>query len=207
MASSDDAAPLSLISGLPLDGPVVVFDLEWTAWEGSVARNWSGPGEEREIVEIGAVRLDGGSGLAEAAMFDVLVRPTRNPILSAYFTRLTGISQTLIDNDALPFAEALMLFEAFVGGSEAAILSFSQDPAVLRHNCDLNGLPWPFGESRFFNVVPAIAAAAGRPPGSFSTSDLPGIFGFPPTDIAHSAIGDARCIAAALRHLAAPPAR
>jgi DNA polymerase III epsilon subunit-like protein len=201
--ASPDSAPLSLISALPLAGSVVVFDLEWTAWEGSAERNWSGPGEEREIVEIGAVRLDGRNGLAETAMFNVLVRPTRNPIVSAYFTRLTGISQTLIDNDAISFDEALMLFEAFVGDTTTPILSFSQDPGVLRHNCALNNRACPFDERRFYNAVPAIAAAAQRPPGSFRTSDLPDMFGFPPTDVAHSAIGDARCIAAALRHLAA----
>lgn len=201
--TSSERAPLSLIAALPLAGDVVVFDLEWTAWEGSVERNWSGPGEEREIVEISAVRLDGANGLAELAMFDVLVRPTRNPIVSAWFTRLTGISQTLIDNGAVSFGEALMLFEAFVGDAATPILSFSQAPGVLRHNCALNGQDCPFDESRFYNAVPAIAAAAQRPPGSFRTSDLPAMFGFPPTDIAHSAIGDARSIAAALRCLIA----
>ncbi len=198
MASSDAAA---LFSALPLDRTVVVFDLEWTAWEGSRERGWSGPGEEREIVEIGAVKLDGSNGLKETIAFDVFVRPTINPILSAYFMRLTNIHQTLIDNDGLSFSEALTLFEAFVGGRDVPILSFSQDPAVLRRNCDLNRLPCPFDEAQFHNVVPSIAAAAGRKAGTFSTSDLPAIFGFPPTDIAHSAVGDARCIAAALRHL------
>jgi inhibitor of KinA sporulation pathway (predicted exonuclease) len=200
MASSD---PASLFRALPIDGPVVVFDLEWTAWEGSRERGWSGPSEEREIVEIGAVKLDGTKGLAEIISFDVFVRPTINPILSAYFTRLTNIHQTLVDNDGLSFGEALTLFEAFVGGRDVPMLSFSQDPAVLRRNCDLNRLPCPFDESRFHNVVPAIAAAAHRRPGTFSTSDLPEIFGFPPTDVAHSAVGDARCIAAALRHVIA----
>jgi hypothetical protein len=32
---------------------VAFFDLEYTAWEGSKARNWAGPGEHREIIEIG----------------------------------------------------------------------------------------------------------------------------------------------------------
>lgn len=43
-------------AGLPLDGTIVVFDLEWTAWEGSKARGWDGPGEEMEIVQIGVRR-------------------------------------------------------------------------------------------------------------------------------------------------------
>ena len=37
---------------------VVVFDTEFTAWQGSMERGWSGPGEHKEIVQIGAVLLD-----------------------------------------------------------------------------------------------------------------------------------------------------
>ena len=75
---------------VPLDGVIAVFDLEWTTWEGAQARNWSGPGEEREIVEIGAVKLDGRNSLREISAFDMLVRPRLNPLLSDYFTGLTG---------------------------------------------------------------------------------------------------------------------
>lgn len=199
--TSSDAAPASPFAGIPLDGPVVVFDLEWTAWEGSRERGWSGPGEEREIVEIGAVKLDGADGLKEIVAFDNLVRPTRNPILSRYFTDLTGITQTLIDNEAMPFREVIDLFEAFVGYGGAPILSFSQDADVLRRNCALNDLPCPFADTQFHNVAPAMAAAAGREPGSFSTSDLPAIFAFAPPAQAHHALGDARCIAETLRLL------
>ena len=39
---------------------LIVFDLEFTAWEGSLARHWLAPGEFKEVVQIGAVRLDGG---------------------------------------------------------------------------------------------------------------------------------------------------
>ena len=198
MENSDSASP---ISDFPLDGPVVIFALEWTAWEGSRERDWTGPGEEREIVEIGAVKLDGTDGLSETMSFEILVRPTINPIVSGYFTDLTGITQTYIDNEALPFREAIVLFEGFVGYDNAPILSFSQDEGVLRHNCTLNRLPCPFADTQLHNVAPAIAAAAGRKPGSFSTSHLPEIFRFPPPENAHRALGDARCIAETLRLL------
>ncbi len=39
------------------DKCVVVYDLEYTAWEGSLERNWSGPNEDPEIVQIGAVKI------------------------------------------------------------------------------------------------------------------------------------------------------
>ena len=73
MQSSDSH---ELFPGIPLHGPVVVFDLEWTAWEGSRDRNWSGPKEEREIIEIGAVKIDGANGFAETVRFENLVRPS-----------------------------------------------------------------------------------------------------------------------------------
>jgi inhibitor of KinA sporulation pathway (predicted exonuclease) len=198
MANSDST---SSFAGIPLTGPVVIFGLEWTAWEGSRERNWSGPNEEREIIEIGAVKLGGADGLKEIIAFENLVRPTRNPIVSSYFTDLTGITQTLIDNHAMPFRDAITLFEGFVGYDNAPILSFSQDAEVLRHNCALNDLPCPFEDIRFHNVAPAIAAAAGREPGSFRISDLPAIFTFPHPTEAHRTLGDARCLAETLRLL------
>ncbi|MDC0033656.1 exonuclease domain-containing protein [Alphaproteobacteria bacterium] len=200
MANSD-APPISQLPGMVLDRPVVVFDLEWTAWEGSRERNWSRPNEEREIIEIGAVKLDGADGLKEIVAFEILVRPARNPIVSNYFTELTGITQTLIDNEAMPFREAIALFEGFVGIDNAPILSFSHDEGVLRHNCLINDLPCPFADAQFHNVAPAIAGAAGREPDRFSTSDLPAIFAFPPPAEAHRALGDARCLAETLRLL------
>ena len=103
--------------------------------------NWSGPNEGRKIIEIGAVKLDGADGLGELIAFENLVHPTRNPILSSYLTDLTGITQTLVDNEATPFRDAITLFEGFVGSDGAPILGFSQHAKFLRHNCALNDLP------------------------------------------------------------------
>lgn len=200
MASSDALSP-SLFADIPLTGPVVIFNLEWTAWEGSRERDWSGPKEEREIIEIGAVKLNSADGFKEIVAFENLVRPTRNPIVSSYFTELTGITQTLIDNEAMPFREAITFFEGFVGYDGAPILCFGREEEILRHNCAINNLPCPFADTQFQNIAPAIAAAVGREPGSFSSSDLPALFAFPPPTKAHRALGDARCIAETLRLL------
>jgi len=37
---------------------IIIFDTEYTAWEGAKERNWSGSGEHREIVQIAAVKID-----------------------------------------------------------------------------------------------------------------------------------------------------
>lgn len=36
----------------------MIYDLEFTTWPGAQERNWTGPGEFREIVQIGALRVD-----------------------------------------------------------------------------------------------------------------------------------------------------
>lgn len=194
-------------SAPPLDGRVAVFDLEWTSWEGAQARNWSGPGEEQEIVEIGAVLLDGRAGLRELAAFELLVRPVVNPRLSAYFTGLTGITQAMVDRGGVPFAEAIASFATFLGVGLApagtavsAALSFGRDPGVLRRNCRLNGIACPIPETLFHNVRPLVAAFAGVADGEpFSACDLPVRLGFPAPADSHRALADARCIAEALR--------
>ena len=67
----------------------VVFDLEFTAWEGSVAHRWSRPGEFTELVQIGAVLVDAQTFTVEREM-DLLVKPRLNPVLSDYLVQLTG---------------------------------------------------------------------------------------------------------------------
>ena len=70
---------------------ITIFDLEYTAWECSMARHWLTPGEFKEVVQIGAVKLDADS-FAILDEFDMLVRPRINPRLSPYFEKLTGIT-------------------------------------------------------------------------------------------------------------------
>lgn len=197
--SPDNTSPLS--PDIPLDGPVVVFSLEWTAWEGSRERDWSGPREEREIVEIAAVKLDGADGLQETMVFENLARPMKNPIVSQYFTELTGITQTQLDNYAMPFGESLTLFEGFVGYDGAPVLCMGRDEDILRHNCALNHLPCPFPDNQLHNIGPTIAAAAERPVSSISAKNLPEIFAFPPPVDSHRALSDVRCLTEALRVL------
>ncbi|OJX68153.1 3'-5' exonuclease [Magnetospirillum sp. 64-120] len=171
----------------------VVYDLEFTSWEGAQARRWSGPGEHREIVQIGAVRLD--RDWRELASFQVLVKPRRNPRLSDYFTALTGIGQHMLDQDGIEPEDALGRFAHFVG-PDSPILSNGPDHMVIDENCGLLGIANPFA-GRGTNVHPHLCQALGR--GSFSSADLPTLLGFDPHGRGHTALTDARNVASALR--------
>ncbi len=182
---------------LPRTGPLVVYDTEYTAWEGSLAAGFSRPGEHREVVQIGAVRLDTADGLRETGALSLLVRPSRNPILSAYFIELTGLTQHRVDSQGGPFVDALGGFRAFCDGARM-VLANGTDDEVIAENCRLNGLPPP--DLPFVDAGPWISGRLGEPRHVASWS-LAGRLGLDLDVVAHDALDDARVIAAALRRL------
>lgn len=181
----------------------VIFDLEFTTWPGAMEQDWSAPGQLREIVQIGALRMSEEHAVVEE--YEALVRPVVNPRLSPFLTTLTGIDQRTLDREGLPPAEALSDFLAFCQGQ--AVLSYGNDMLVLGENIGwarargeeikhsaltpgfLNIRPW------LNTVAPATAATnSGR---LWQTLGLPR----PAPGDEHSALFDCHSIAATLRHL------
>ncbi len=131
----------------------VVFDLEFTAWPGSMASRWSREGEHTEVVQIGAVKLDAET-LKITGEFECLVRPRINPRLSQYLTDLTGITNEMIDAKAVDFITAYRLFLDFAGPSP--IWAFGRDDLIFAGNLKLyawEGLPIP----SYSNAIPWFA--------------------------------------------------
>jgi inhibitor of KinA sporulation pathway (predicted exonuclease) len=114
----------------------VIFDLEFTAWEGSMAKQWSRPGEHKEVVQIGAVRLD-AERLTILDAFEMLVSPRINPVLSDYLVALTGITNADVAARGVDFVTALSAFLDFAGG--APLWAFGRDDLVLAENMALYG--------------------------------------------------------------------
>jgi inhibitor of KinA sporulation pathway (predicted exonuclease) len=169
----------------------IVYDLEYTTWEGARDRGWSGPGEHREVVQLGAVRLDGGAELS------LLVKPRLNPVLSDYFIELTGITRERVEAGGTDFGTALARLEAFAAG--AVLVSNGGDEAVLRENCRLTNAAFPF-DGRCRDVSALLARQAGAAAHVFSC-DMIATFGLEGGEAAHDALGDARQVALVLRHL------
>lgn len=198
--SSLGARMTTLVSMLAnLSGPVVVLDLEFTAWEGSLATGWSRPGEFREIVQIGAVKL--GPDLQELACFNRLVRPVRNPQLSDYFIALTGITQQRLDAEGAGYGAVLEAFMAFVGADTLAVLSNGLDGVLIAENCEMTGVPCPIPADRFINLRRPLAEALNVDITEVISSRLLGLIGLSMEHREHDALDDARAIAETVRHL------
>ncbi len=172
--------------------PFVIADLEYTSWEGAHARNWAGPGEFREIVQIGAVRVS-GDDLSEADAFMALVRPTMNPVLSDYFIDLTGITNEAVARDGMALPDALADFAMFVG--ELPILAHGRDDVVVIEECAEKQIANPLAAADWHNIAPPIRAITGD---QLMSSELPEFFGLEMPGRAHDALADARALRAVL---------
>ena len=178
---------------------ITIFDLEYTAWECSMARRWMTPGEFQEVVQIGAVKLDGES-LAPMGELDLLVRPRINRELSPYLTNLTGISNADLAARGMDFVVAYDRFLDFAEGG--TIAAFGRDDHVLIANQRLYGIagarPLPA-----FQDLRRWFAALGIDPRGLHSCDIGPLLGVPFQGQTHNALDDARSIAAGMAVMAA----
>ena len=116
----------------------ILYDTEYTSWEGSLQRLWSGDGEEREIVQISAILVKDLQSLNGTEFFSVYTKPIINPILSDYFTNLTGIEQNTIDNLGISISEGLEKFSTF--SRNKLCLCWGDDMLVINENIRLHNL-------------------------------------------------------------------
>jgi inhibitor of KinA sporulation pathway (predicted exonuclease) len=181
---------------MTLPNEFVVFDTEYTTWEGALERKWSGPGEFREIVQIGAIVL--GPDLLEKESLLLYAKPQQNPILSDYFTTLTGISQATVDREGLSYPEALGRFNTFTRG--LPIFCWGSDVEVMAENAVLVGIPFPFDRTAPSDIR-GYFLERGIEASTYQSSTIPKAFGEEPPPHAHDALNDARSIAQALRAL------
>jgi inhibitor of KinA sporulation pathway (predicted exonuclease) len=129
----------------------VIFDLEFTAWEGSIESRWTRPGEHTEVVQIGAVKLDAAS-LKEVGSFEMLVKPRVNPVLSDYLVALTGITNEALNGRGVDFMIAYRAFLDFVG--EARCFAHGRDDLILAGNLKLYGWERAIPAVAYSNAVP-----------------------------------------------------
>lgn len=172
----------------------VVFDLEFTAWPGSMASRWTRDGEHTEVVQIGAVKLDAAS-LKVTDEFQCLVRPRINPRLSQYLIDLTGITNEMIDAQAVDFITAYRSFLDFVGPSP--IWAFGRDDLIFADNLKLyawDGLPVP----SYANAIPWFAENGIDLRGKHAC-DVAEASGAVFEGRKHDALSDARGVAAGIR--------
>jgi inhibitor of KinA sporulation pathway (predicted exonuclease) len=147
---------------------VVLWDTEFTSWPGCNENGWDNEkGEYREIIQIGAVKVDTES-MEEIDRFNKFVKPQINPELSDYIKNLTGITQEDVNQ-----AEKLKkVTEDFLGWSEGInCYSFENDWEFVKNNLDLVDEEVEAEKDRFRDVVP-VFKEEGIPAESWHSGDI-----------------------------------
>ena len=177
----------------------IIFDLEFTAWAGSLESRWLRPGEFKEVVQIGAIRVDANS-FDEIVPFDALVRPRINPMISGYLEKLTGITNDAISERGSDFVPAYERFVAFAAC--APIVAFGRDDLVLTSNLRLYGIAGATPLPRYVNIAPWLAAN-GVDPRGLHACDIAEAAGAKFEGRRHDALDDARSVALGIKTLVA----
>ena len=122
----------------------IIFDTEYTSWEGSVKRSWNGENEYKELVQIGALKvIKTDTTIKVVKKLNIYVKPRINPELSEYFINLTGITQDIINEKGLTFNEAMNILYKFSKTSNEVklpIFSYGNDYSVIKENLKLNSI-------------------------------------------------------------------
>ena len=181
----------------PKSDEVVVFDTEFTAWAGSVARGWRGPSEFKEIVQIGAVIVNTAT-LKEQSAFSVLIHPVKNPVLSDYFVKLTRITNQRLRDDGVAFSEGIARYLQF--SQHRTSYCYGRDDKIIAENAALLGLgdQWPSKPSINLRYW---LEKVGVPLTGIHAGELSAHVGAASQGIAHDALTDARSLAEAVRYL------
>lgn len=182
---------------LNLPEKFILFDTEYTSWEGAQETNWSLPGQYRELVQIGAIRVDGIS-FKEIDSLTVFVRPRLNPKLSEYFVQLTQITQEQVDIFGVDFVDGLNSF--FLWSKEDEMYSYGGDEKILQENCILTTSVFPFRLSRFHDIRKCFESF-GVDTSKQTSGNIMHAFGKKSSRRAHDALSDVREVLDGLRLL------
>lgn len=126
---------------MKLPDSFILYDIEYTAWEGSQERNWNYNWEEKEIIQISAFKIKKINKYFHVReIFNVYTKPVKNPILSKYITNLTGITNLKMKAFGINIKIGLKQFYDFCSSENELYhcFSYGNDYKVIKENLILN---------------------------------------------------------------------
>ena len=168
----------------------IVLDMEWNQpWPGSPSSKKPLPVQIRgEIIQIGAVRLTEASAVADE--FQVMVKPKFYRHLNRRVSKLTGIKETRIRDEGIPFPEAMERFRQWCGEDIVFLTWGFDDIGILRENLRLYSLEEGWTE-RWYNAQMIFNAQTDGSNSQKALKTAMETFGIEASRPAHDALGDA----------------
>ena len=168
----------------------IVLDMEWNQpWLGSPSsKKPAGSAIRGEIIQVGAVRVLEDGTVADE--FQVMVRPKVYRHLNRRVSKLTGIKETRLREEGIPFPEAMERFRLWCGEDIVFLTWGFDDIGILRENLRLYGLGEEWTE-RWYNAQMIFNAQTDGSTSQKALKTAMETFGIQATRPAHDALGDA----------------
>ena len=129
----------------------IVLDMEWNQpWPGSPSAKKVLPVQIRgEIIQIGAVRVTEDQQVQDE--FQVMIRPKYYRRLNRRVSKLTGIKESRLKEEGVPFPYAMEQFRAWCGEDIVFLTWGFDDIGILKENLQLHGLETEWTD-RWYNA-------------------------------------------------------
>ena len=168
----------------------IVMDMEWNQpWPGSPSAKKVLPVQIRgEIIQIGAVRVTEDQQVADE--FQIMIKPKYYRHLNRRVSKLTGIKESRLREEGIPFPEAMEQFRQWCGEDIVFLTWGFDDIGILRENLLLFGLDTAFTD-KWYNAQMIFNAQTDGSTSQKALKTAMEIFGIEATRPAHDALGDA----------------
>ena len=168
----------------------IVLDMEWNQpWPGSPSSKKVLPVHIRgEIIQIGAVRVTESQEVTDE--FQVMIKPKYYRHLNRRVSKLTGIKESRLKEEGVPFAYAMEQFRAWCGEDIIFLTWGFDDIGILKENLQLHGLETEWTD-RWYNAQMIFNAQTDGSTAQKALKTAMEAFGIEATRPAHDALGDA----------------
>ena len=168
----------------------IVLDMEWNQpWPGSPSAKKVLPVHIRgEIIQIGAVRVTEDQEVTDE--FQVMIKPKYYRHLNRRVSKLTGIKESRLKEEGVPFPYAMEQFKAWCGEDIIFLTWGFDDIGILKENLQLHGLETEWTD-RWYNAQMIFNAQTDGSTAQKALKTAMEVFGIEATRPAHDALGDA----------------
>ena len=168
----------------------IVLDMEWNQpWPGSPSAKKVLPVHIRgEIIQIGAVRVTEAQEVTDE--FQIMIKPKYYRHLNRRVSKLTGIKESRLKEEGVPFAYAMEQFRAWCGEDIVFLTWGFDDIGILRENLQLHGLDTDWTE-KWYNAQMIFNAQTDGSTAQKALKTALEMFEIEPSRPAHDALGDA----------------
>ena len=168
----------------------IVLDMEWNQpWPGSPSARKVLPVQIRgEIIQIGAIRLTEDQQVEDE--FQIMIKHKYYRHLNRRVSKLTGIKETRLTEEGVPFPVAMEQFRDWCGDDIVFLTWGFDDIGILRENLQLHGLDTGWTD-RWYNAQMIFNAQTDGSTSQKALKTAMEAFGIEATRPAHDALGDA----------------